>query len=211
MSVDRKLWNATLSALMLTQAACGVAVRPNPEATKTPIASPTKSAETPIDIAFVQTSCDKGGIVIPQPIGWNVLEVQISPTSINCYVSKTPINKEEDFRSGLQVSKFAATLPEKDKIDYAKQLASQPQAGLLPQANTFKETRVGSFRIFSGRFTTTRNNLLQDQEIKVILPDGSTFIYILRFSAPKPTSADDFSKYGRNMLDGITINGLPTN
>ncbi len=64
--------------------------------------------------------------------------------------------------------------------------------------------------VTSGRFTSTQNNILSDLEMKVIVPDGSGFVYIARFYAPKPTSADDFTKYGRTMLDGIKINGLPT-
>lgn len=169
-----------------------------------------KIAESTADTAFEQVNCDKAGVNIPKPKGWTVFEVQISPTFINCYISQQPITREEDFRNGLRVSKFGVPLSEQEKIDYARALASKSKDGEFPQANTFKQTRVGPFSIFSGRFTTTKNNILSDEERKIIVPDRSNFVYIAAFSAPKPSSEEDFRKYGRNMLDGIKINGLPT-
>lgn len=162
------------------------------------------------DTAFEQINCDKAGVSIPKPRGWTVLEVPISQTFINCYISQQPITREEDFSSGLRLSKLGVPLPEQEKIAYARRVASAPEPGVSPQANTFKETKVGSFRIFSGRFTITKNNILSDEERKIIVPDRSNFVYIFAFSAPKPSSEEDFRKYGRNMLDGIKINGLPT-
>lgn len=168
----------------------------------------TKIAELTEDAAFEQVNCERVGVSMPKPKGWTVLEVRMSPTFINCYISQQPITREQDFRSGLRVSKLV--IPEQEKIAYARQLASASEPGVFPQANTFKETKVGSFRIFSGRFTSTKNNILSDEERKIIVPNGSNFIYIAAFSAPKPSSEEDFRKYGRNMLDGIKINGLPT-
>lgn len=209
MSVDRKLWNVTLSALMFAGTACGTAAgRQGPHGERTPVVTPTKTAES--NTIFEQANCTKAEITVPKPMGWTVLEIQISPTFINCYVSKQPINREEDFRSGLRISKIGSLLIQQDRVTHARQLASQPDVDVLPQANTFKEIRVGSFRIFSGRFTSSRNNLLQDEERKIIVPDGSIFVYIVSFTAPKPNSDEDFRKYGRNMLDGILIGGQPT-
>lgn len=210
MSAESKLWNIALLALMLTGTACGTAAgRRGPQGERTPMVTPTKAAES-TDTIFEQANCTKAGITVPKPVGWTILELQITPSFVNCYISKQPITREEDFRNGLQVSKLGIPLAESDKIDYARQLASRPDTGLLPQANSFREVRVGSFRIFSGRFTSTRNNILSDEERKIIVPDGSSIIYISHFIAPKPTSNDDFTKYGRNMLDGIMINGQPT-
>lgn len=210
MSPDKKIWSTVLSLALLGQSVCGVDIsKPGSETASDSISTPTKKSET-TDILFVQANCTKTGVSIPKPLGWTLLEIQITPTFVNCYISKQQITGEEDFRDGLRISKLHVSLFDQDKISYAKQLASQPDTGLLPQANTFRETRVGSFRIFSGRFINTRYNILLNEERKIIVPDGSGFIYILAFTAPKLTSDEDFRKYGRNMLGGILINGLPT-
>ena len=55
------------------------------------------------------------------------------------------------------------------------------------------------------------DNISSDEERKIILPDGSNSIYIFDFITPKPTSAEDFKKFGRRMLDSITVSGAPNN
>lgn len=208
MSVDRKLWNATLSALMFAQTACGVAVGRQPEATPTPVTTPAKAVD--IDVVFEQANCTRAGVTVPKPLGWTVLELQITPNFINCYISKQPIIREEDFRNGLRISRLSFPFSDQERTAYAKQLASQPDTGLLPQAGTYEESRVGSFRIFQGRFTSTRNNIISDEEKKIILPDNSTIVYICAFTTPKPISSEDFRKFGKIMLDNIRVTGMPT-
>ena len=159
---------------------------------------------------FEKTTFTKARITVPKPVGWTVLEIQATPNLINCYVSKQPITREEDFRNGLRVSKLNVPFNEQGRIVYARQLASQPEIGLLPLANTFKEARIGSFRIFSGRFNSTRNNILSEEERKIVVPDNSNIVYIAVFTTPKPTADEDFKRFGRQMLDGIIIDGKPT-
>lgn len=207
MSPDRKLRNIALSTLIFTGTACGTAAgKQGPQGERTPIVTPAQVPEK-TDTLFEQVNCAKGEMTIPKPAGWFVLEVQISPTFVNCYITKQPIPREEDFRSGFKISKLIGPVQAQDRINYARQLASasEPTNGLFAQANTFHETRVGSFSVFSGVFTTSENRVLSDEERKIILPDGSNLIYIAHFYAPKPNSSDDFKNYGRHMLDGIMI------
>lgn len=210
MSVDRKFGEIGFVALMFLSTACGTAAgKYGPEGLRTPTTTPTKTSEQ-TDTIFEQANCAKAGITVPKPMGWSVLEVQITPTFVNCYVTKQQITMEEDFRSGFMISKFIGPPTDQDRIDYARQLASQPEPGMLPQANSVSEISTGSFRIIQGEFTNTRNNILSNEVRRIILASGSNFVYITHFVAPKPTSIDDFRNFGRKMLDGITINGVPT-
>lgn len=219
MSVDRKLYNLTLAALMLTGTACGIATekqgRPGEDILA--ITAPTKTAEprTQPATVFERANCTLIGVSIPKPKDWSVLQSVLSdPTYINCYVTKDPLTTSTDFREGFMVIRLAEEIiPDSaDKDDYARQLASasRPNLGLSVQAGTFREGRVNLSNVYSGRFISTAFQTLSDWESKIVVPDGDRFIYVSRFVAPKLTSDQDFRNYGRQMLDGMKINGFPT-
>lgn len=197
-----------LATVVLAGGACSKGVEvAGPKMAPTSRATPAPSVELGGTL-FEQASCNKGEITFPKPLGWSVLEVSVTPNLINCYASEGFLTREENFRKGLRISRLVepSSWSDQDRIGHAKQLASQPDGrGLFPIANTFKQTREGAFMIFSGKFTGNRNNVYVEEERKIFAPDGSKVIYIVTFTAPKPTADDDFRKYGRQMMDKLQI------
>jgi len=175
----------------------------------TPMMTPVTTAESGGTL-FEQVSCNKGEITFAKPMGWSILEVPVTPNLINCYASKGSLTREENFRSGLRISKLTVPISSQERIDYARQLASKPDGqGLFPVAETFSETRKGTSSIFSGRFVGNSHNIYSEEGRKIIVQDGSNVIYIIAFTAPKPTADEDFRRYGRYMLDTVQIKAVP--
>lgn len=174
-----------------------------------PKMAPTSIATTikPIEsdgALFERASCNKGEITFPKPMGWNFLEVSVTPNFTNCYASKGSLNREEDFKNGLAISRLVSPLSSQDRITSAKELASRPSRDLLPVANTFQEAREGVLTVFSGRFVGARGNVYIREERKIYV-GSSNEIFIIAYSSPEPIAEEDFKKFGNHILSGIQI------